>query len=150
MPSPHHATNAATKGIVDELAERLRLHRSGVYSWGEDPEKDRYSRFIQVYLITADLKFEQSEAWYKDFTARRAAILHKRQDKRVQEPKALASFNEAAKDVVNGYLSDKADHEKMMDIARAEDALRELSAQIMRRGMTPAEVERDVRENAGL
>src|SRR5688500_16890087 len=113
MPSPHHATNAATKGIVDDIAERMGLHRSGVYAWGEDPAKDRYSRFVQVYLVTADLNFEQSEAWFKDFSARRGAILHRRQGRRVQEPKALAAFNEAAKDVVNGFISDKADHEKL-------------------------------------
>lgn len=132
--SPHLATNAALKGIADQIAERLGLHRSGIYAMGEDPAKDRYSRFIQLYTTTADVDFEQSEVWHQDFTVRRAALLHKRQGKPVQERKVLASFNESSMEVVNGYLSDKPDHEKLMDIARAEDALRELSAQIMRRG----------------
>ena len=47
---PHLVTNEAVKGIAEGVALQLGKTPSYVYSMGEDPEKDRYTRFVQFWL----------------------------------------------------------------------------------------------------
>lgn len=133
--SPHHVTNAALKGIADDVAERLGKHRSGVYAMGEDPEKDRYSRFVQLWLVLADLNFAQADLLFRDFEARRNALCPARKGRQTTEQKALGLLSEKVSDLMKTYFDERADHEKLAAVAAVEDACRQLSGAIVRRSV---------------
>jgi hypothetical protein len=132
--SPHHVTNIALKGVADDVAERLGKHRSGIYAMGEDPEKDRYSRFVQFWLVLADLAFPQADLLFRDFEARRNAVCPTRKGRQTNEQKALGDVSERAAAVVRGYLDEVAEHEKLRLIAEAQEALRGLTDTILSKG----------------
>jgi hypothetical protein len=139
MPiSPHHVTNAAIKGIADDVAERLGKHRSGIYAMGEDPEKDRYSRLVQFWLILADLNFAQADLIFRDFEARRNALCPARKGRQTTEQKALSALSESVSQLMKAYFEEKAEHEKLQAVAEVEEVCRQLSGAILRsseRGM---------------
>ena len=111
MSSPHHATHEAIKGIAARVAERLGCTGTHIYKMGEDPEKDRYSRFISFWLAIAAEDFEQADIFFNDFKARRDALAPERRAVRTTERKALASVSERIDEVMQGYLKGEADHE---------------------------------------
>lgn len=131
--SPHHVTNAAIKGHADELAERLRINRSLVYAMGEYPDKDRYSRLIQFWLILADLNFANADLIFRDFEARRNALCPTRKGRQTTEQKALGMLSEKVSDLMKAYFNDSADHEKLQAVAEVEEVCRQLSGAILRR-----------------
>jgi hypothetical protein len=136
MPiSPHHVTHAALKGHADEVAERLGINRSIVYAMGEYPEKDRYSRLIQFWLILADLDFAQADLLFRDFEARRNALCPTRKGRQTTEQKALGVLSERMSDLMKAYFDERADHEKLAAVAAVEDACRLLSGAIVRRSV---------------
>lgn len=132
--SPHHITNVAIKGVAEDVAERLSINRSLVYAMGEYPEKDRYSRFVQFWLVLADLDFSKADLLFRDFEARRNALCPARRGRQTNEQKALAEVSERVSALVRSYLTDVAEHEKFRLIAEAEESLRELSGALLSKG----------------
>jgi hypothetical protein len=134
MPiSPHHVTNVAIKGIADDAAERLGINRSLVYAMGEYPEKDRYSRFVQLWLVLADLNFAQADLLFRDFEARRNALCPTRKGKQTTEQKALSVLSEKVSGLMKAYFEERAEHEKLQAVAEVEEACRQVSGVILRR-----------------
>ena len=131
--SPHHVTNAAIKGHADEIAERLGKHRSLIYAMGESPEKDRYSRLVQFWLILADLNFPNADLIFRDFEARRNALCPTRKGRQTTEQKALSALSESVSELMKAYFNDSADHEKLRAVAEVEEVCRQLSAAILMR-----------------
>jgi hypothetical protein len=144
MSSPHHATHKAVAGIADRVADRLAKSTTYVYSMGEDPEKDRYTRFVQLYLAIAAEDWEKAEVLYRDFETRRNALSPKRQFARTTETKALASLSEKVSDLLKSHLEGKAEHEKLQAVAEVEEVCRQLSQAII--GSTVAVIGRAERE----
>jgi hypothetical protein len=135
MPiSPHHVTNAAIKGHADEIAERLGINRSLVYAMGEYPEKDRYSRLVQVWLILADLDFAQADLIFRDFEARRNAVCPTRKGRQTTEQKALGQLSEKVSELMKAYFNESAEHEKLRAVAEVEEACRLLSGVMHSKG----------------
>lgn len=146
--SPHHVTNAAIKGLADDVAERLGVNRSLIYAMGEYPEKDRYSRFVQFYLTLADLDFARADLLFRDFEARRNALCPTREVKRTTEQKALSALSEKVSDLMRSHFEGKAEHEKLQAVAEVEECCRLLSQAILGSAapvMSRVEREREVR-----
>jgi hypothetical protein len=131
--SPHHVTNAAIKGHAVEIATRLGINKSLVWAMGEGPEKDRYSRLIQFWLILADLDFAQADLIFRDFEARRNAKCPTRKGRRKKEQDVLGDLSEAVSDLMKTYFSELADHEKFAAVAKVEEVCRQLSSAILSR-----------------
>lgn len=134
MSSPHHATHAAIENIVDDVAERLGKSGSYVYSMGEYPEKDRYTRFVTFYLAVASVDFQKADILYRDFETRRNALCPTREAKRTTETKALASLSEKVAELMKSHLEGKAEHEKLQAVAEVEEVCRQLSQALLRQG----------------
>jgi hypothetical protein len=129
--TPHLVTNAAVKGIANDIAERLGKSPSAIYAMGERPDKDRYSKFLQFWLVIADLNFQQADLLFRDFEAHRNALAPQRVAV-TTEPRAMASVSEQISEVMKAHFERKSNDEKLRKIAEAQEALRRLSAAILR------------------
>jgi hypothetical protein len=54
MSEPHLVTKAAIGGDTGRVQERLGRFSSYVYQMMDDPEKDRYTRFLALYYAVKD------------------------------------------------------------------------------------------------
>lgn len=64
---PYLTTKAAVGDDVKGTADRLAKHKSLIQQMTEGPEKDRYSRFVQLYYAVPDAG---AELYFKDFERR--------------------------------------------------------------------------------
>jgi hypothetical protein len=75
---PHQVLEAAighahAKGV----AIRMNKHVNTIYKMFEDPEFDRYSRFLQMFLAIYAENSEGAEMLFEDFRARVSSLRHK-------------------------------------------------------------------------
>jgi hypothetical protein len=66
-PEPCLITKAATQLDVKGTASRLNRKPTYIYRMGDDPEEDRYGRFLQLYYAVPDAG---AEIFFQDFVLR--------------------------------------------------------------------------------
>jgi hypothetical protein len=97
---PHLVTKAAVGDDTKGVAEKLVKSVSTVQQMTEKPEKDRYSRFLQLYYATSDAG---AEIFFADFKRRHMERMGRTIERHEDEAETLekvfrqeAKFNTAA------------------------------------------------------
>lgn len=87
--APYLTTKAAVGDDVQTTALRLNKSPSYIQQMTEGPEKDRYSRFIQLYLSVSD---GGAEIFFKDFERRHYERMGRKVERQPEQSEVMEEY----------------------------------------------------------